>query len=119
MTKAIIFDMDGLMFDTETLSVKGWIEAGRDQGFGITEAMVFEVFGLNPKGLEQFWIRQFGESFNHAQAMERRLSYMKNHVEKNGVPLKPGLLELLSTLKEKDYPFAVASSSQKSMIHYY
>lgn len=119
MTQAIIFDMDGLMFDTETLSVKGWHAAGQAQGVDITEAMVFQVFGLNPKSLGQFWTSQFGASFDHDKAMAGRIAYMKNDVQKNGVPIKPGLLELLSYLNEEGYPFAVASSSQKPMIHYY
>jgi len=47
MIKGIIFDMDGLMFDTERLVIKAWDFAGKQMGYSITKDIVIKTLGLN------------------------------------------------------------------------
>ena len=77
MTEAIIFDMDGLMFDTETISIPSWVKAGEILGYPITEAMIFELFGMNPVAVNAYWKEHFGDSFDCGAAMKLHLDYMR------------------------------------------
>ena len=60
---AVIFDMDGLLFDTERLAVTGWQQAGREFGLTITEELVLRTVGRNTedtrKILEQALISNY------------------------------------------------------------
>ncbi len=46
-TRGVVFDMDGLMFDTERLNIVGWLYAGRQTGFEITEELIHDTIGID------------------------------------------------------------------------
>ncbi|MEF9919028.1 MAG: HAD family phosphatase [Eubacterium sp.] len=116
MTEAIIFDMDGLMFDTESVSLDGWVVAGKVMGYPLKAEMVYQVFGHNPEGIAKYWHEVFGEDFDTDEAMRLRLEYIEKTIKKDGIRLKPGLIELLDYLKTSNYRFAIASSSQRKLV---
>lgn len=111
MIKAVIFDMDGIMFDTEHLAIPAWCEAGRKMGYPITEKIVYETFGMNRETTKKVLQGYFGENFNFDETARLRTEYEIEYIEKNGVPIKKGLIELLHYLKENGYLFTVATSS--------
>lgn len=119
MIKGIVFDMDGLMFDTERISADGWAFAGKQVGFHITEDTLKKTLGLNIEGTKRVLCDELGEAFDFSAAREMKVDYMTSHIEKNGIPMKPGLIELLDFLTTNQYRITVATSTERERAQYY
>lgn len=119
MIKAVIFDMDGLMFDTEHLSVQAWQYAGKQLGYDITEQMIYETFGLSEENARFVYEKYFGEKMDYRTMLKERIQYAQNYIIQNGIPIKKGLLELLNYLKQNQYDMTVATSSTKERAYHY
>jgi HAD superfamily hydrolase (TIGR01509 family) len=108
---ALIFDMDGLLLDSERLS----FDIGRETCIAMdipwSEEAALGMIGLNAASCAA-WLRQcFGDDYPvEAQRAEFGRRY-EAHVTEHGVPLKPGVLELLDRLDELAIPRAVATST--------
>ena len=59
----IIFDMDGLMFDTEKLAIPTWKKAGEEYGFSIEPAHIAKTIGINAKDTQKVFENYFGKDF--------------------------------------------------------
>ena len=116
---AFIFDMDGLMFDTERLGQKAWQQVGGRLGYEIKEEVLAQIRGATPAASVEVFQRAFGAAFNYAVAKAMRNELVEQDIQKNGLPVKVGLTELLRTLKRNSIPTAVASSSPRSMVQRY
>jgi len=111
---AVIFDMDGLMFDTENLTIPIWEPAGNLYGYQITRDIVMQLIGISRKRSQELLQEIFGVDFpfEKIHAEFRRLVYKE--IEENGVPKKPGLDYLLDNLVAAKIPFGLATSSSKA-----
>lgn len=109
--QAFIFDMDGLLLDSERLAFEIGREACAALKLPWSEEAALGMIGLNAASCEA-WLRQcFGEDYPvEAQRAEFGRRY-EAHVSEHGVPLKPGVLELLDRLDELAIPRAVATST--------
>lgn len=110
----IIFDMDGLMFDTERISVEAWGKAGIEYGYNITPNDVIKITGMNLQGAEIVFKEIFGDLFPMNDVRQLKLKFASNIIDKIGVPVKIGLYELLDFLKQKQVLTAVATSTAKN-----
>lgn len=110
--KACIFDMDGLMFDTERVFVMAWDYAGEKLGLGKAGYMVMKTMGSNTEGCNRIWREEFGADFDVAAMWEYTREFLEDYYSRYTVSAKKGLYELLSYLKHKGYKMAVASSTK-------
>ncbi|WP_234122385.1 HAD family hydrolase [Clostridium hydrogenum] len=113
MNKVVIFDMDGLMFDTERIFIKAWDYAGEKMGLGKAGYMAFKTMGMSIKESHQLWNSEFGEFYNEDELRKHTSDFIKNYYSKNKIPVKTGLYELLKYLNENGYRLGLASSSPK------
>jgi HAD superfamily hydrolase (TIGR01509 family) len=111
---AVILDMDGLMFDTERIAVDAWMRAGADCGCPIPESVIVETVGLDARSARSYLERALGPSFDYDRVRPLRLRYGAETIERQGVPVKPGLAELLDVLANRGVPRAVATSTDRA-----
>lgn len=116
MVKAVIFDMDGLMFDTERLWDTLWEPACKELGLPLPPDMA--KFQAGGRGLAGDNLRRHVAQYipGDPQKVLDKVWQLANERFAQGVPCKPGLKELLSYLEDLGMPRIVASSSPRTMI---
>ena len=110
--KAIIFDMDGLMIDTERMALKAWQLAGADFGFPISDDIFITMVGRNRHDSDCILVEIFGSDFPIDAVRKRRRTYVDGWIDEGKLAVKSGLLELLGFLDEISMPKAVATSTE-------
>lgn len=111
MIKAVIFDMDGVIVDTEKLLVKYWLQAAAELGYPMERKHALAIRSLAGKFCEPQLKEWFGESCDYQTVRARRMELMRGHIEKHGLEKKPGLDELLTFLSENGITAAVATAT--------
>jgi HAD superfamily hydrolase (TIGR01509 family) len=115
MIEAVIFDMDGLMFDTEILSFACWKTAAAKYGFEISEGLYLQTLGQTVEKDQEIYAEHFGEDFPFEAIKNERYKLGNEYFRTNTVPIKDGLLELLAYLKNHHYKTAVATSTSREI----
>ena len=110
--KAIIFDMDGLMIDTERLALKAWQLAGADFGFPISDDIFITMVGRNRRDSDRTLVEIFGSEFPIRAVRDRYRAYVDGWIDEGKLAVKSGLLELLGFLDRISMPKAVATSTE-------
>lgn len=115
--KAVLFDMDGLMVDTESLSTEAFINSAKAQGYNMTKEETLKVLGFTKANIYQFWIDYFqGTNVDGKKLVDDHYEYIENVLYTVGPEKMPYVEELLKYLKENNYKIAVASSSDAADI---
>lgn len=111
MIKAVIFDMDGLMLDTEKLLLRYWLEAAHQCGYAMQRGHVLGIRSLAAKYAIPKLKKELGEDFDYYRVRALRIRLMNAHIDTYGLEEKPGLGVLLEYLKENGYRTAVATAT--------
>ena len=112
----VLFDLDGVVIDSESLYTRFWMAAAGDLGFPMTREQALQMRSLNP-GLAKSKIESFfGKEADYAAIRAHRIELMNAHIEAHGVDEKPGIRALLALLKEKNIPCAITSSTALPVI---
>ncbi|MGY3783455.1 HAD family hydrolase [Gemella taiwanensis] len=115
--KAVLFDMDGLMVDTESLATEAFIHSAKKQGYDMTKEETLMVLGFTTKSIYEFWENYFKNSdVSGKQLVDDHYKYIENVLFTTGPKKMPYIEELLKYLKENNYKVAVASSSNMDHI---
>ncbi|MDR0290792.1 MAG: HAD family phosphatase [Treponema sp.] len=111
--QAVLLDMDGLMLDTEHPTVGLWPIAGRDFNVDIPQEIVMQIIGLNEGSIKALFLKTYGEDFPYEKLRDAQRVLAKQKFEREGIALRPGLLELLDCLAERNIPYSVATSTNR------
>lgn len=119
MIRGVLFDMDGLMFDTERLSTEGWLQAAEELHAPLTKEFVLRFKGTNIQTSRRMFREAFGDAVDYDACRSIRTAYIHRVLREQGVPVKPGLQQLLAYLREQQIPAAVATSTQEDLARQY
>ena len=116
MIKAIIFDMDGLMIDSERVTFECYQERLKDMNLTMDEEFYKTLLGKPIKGIYQRFYDVYGNDFPIQNVIQDVHQLMAERFETEGVPVKKGLVELLHYLKDNNYKTIVATSSNRDSV---
>lgn len=114
--KAVIFDMDGVIFDTEKVYLDIWTEVFEKYGYKMTKELYVTVMGTGRKNVIKTFLENFGDDLPIEKMYEEKDNQLFYRIENQGIPLKEGVKELFSMLKEKDYKIALGTSAKKERV---
>lgn len=114
--KAVIFDMDGVLFDTERLCKKAWCLVAREQGIRDIEKVSEQCIGRNANDTKDLVMKYYGPDFAYDAFRERVSEWVWDHHKRYGVPVKKGVRELLDYLQGSEYRIGLASSSRREAV---
>ena len=110
MIKAVIFDLDGTLTDTEKFYQKAWPEAISHFGFVCEPWMPLELRSLGRPFAPIKFKEWFGDSFDYSKVRAYRKMLIEEYL-KDGIPLKEGAVEILTWLREKGFTVAIATAN--------
>ena len=110
-----LFDMDGLLFDTETIYVGYGREVAKKMGYTITKDIVEKTTGVTDDKARILFKESLGQDFPYDEMMGTVKDHILELAKKSEVPLKPGALELLEFLRENNKEMILATSSDLFM----
>lgn len=116
MIKAIIFDMDGLMIDSERVTFECYQEIIKGMNLTMDEEFYKTLLGKPLKGIYQRFYDVYGNDFPIEDVIKDVHALMAKRFETEGVPIKTGLKSLLEYLKENNYKTIVATSSNRDRV---
>ncbi len=111
--QAVVFDMDGLLLDTERLSRASWLAGGRDLGFELPMTVLTSIIGRRRAEVEAQFVAALGDTFPVEELYARHAAYY--HAALNAATpaelRKPGVLGVLDWLDDVGIPYAIATST--------
>ncbi|MDD8048566.1 MAG: HAD family phosphatase [Thomasclavelia sp.] len=114
--KGVIFDMDGLMIDSEKLAYKTNIIAAKKYGYELPEAVAINLMGRNLQDSFKYLEEVFGKDYPAQKIRDEAVRLRYEHYEVHPIEAMPGLYELIDYLKSKNIKMAVASSTRKARV---
>lgn len=112
LPEAVIFDMDGLMIDSERVSIACWNEAALELGVALPEGFFLCMVGLGDADCLRL-LQQRIDDASRVEALCARSHALYEARTQQGLPLRPGILELLELLQKHAIPRAVATSTRQ------
>ena len=114
--KAVVFDMDGVIFDTENVIMSIWEALAKKDGIEGIHEVLLSCIGRSYQDTKRIFHQHYGENFPYESFREREEVMFKERMLKQGIPLKEGVHELIDFLKEKGYLIGLASSTRRALI---
>ena len=110
---ALVFDMDGLIFDSERVVQRTWNDAGEQLGYGKIGEHIYNTLGFNVKRRKEYFQGVFGQDFPMDDFNRITRARFQEIVAEEGLAMNPGVRELLNWAHSRGIKTAVATSSRR------
>lgn len=114
--KAVVFDMDGVIFDSERLVLSCWKKIADKYGIKDVEKVCKKCLGTNAKASMEIFKQYYGNDFPYEQYKKESSALYHKTVKKEGLALKPGVREILDYLTKEEYKIGLASSTRRQVV---
>lgn len=111
LPQALIFDMDGLMLDSEPLYQQAWQAAAQELEFTLEDDLYLSLVGRSSAEADRMFVQTYGDQFPVQEFNQRWDEHWRSLIRRQGVKLQPGLLKLLDWVEQQGIPKAVGTSS--------
>ncbi|WGV23292.1 HAD family hydrolase [Halotia branconii] len=111
--QAAIFDMDGLLFDTESIARWAWKKAIKNHGYVMSDELYNELIGRDLSSREKIFKQKYGENFPFDSVKAQRVTIGDEREMREGLPVKPGVLDLLNQLSNLGLIMALATGTSR------
>lgn len=116
MINSVIFDMDGILFDTERLCEYSWITVAERNDLPGMREIFPKCIGLNANDSRRIVMGAYGENFDYTRFRKEASDVFWEYIEKNGLPEMQGIHEILEWLQEHKWQVGLASSTRYSSV---
>ena len=114
--QAVVFDMDGVIFDTERLVIEFWKEVAKKHNIPNIEHTCIQCLGTNRVRTREIFLENYGADFPFDPYRAEVTELFNTHYKGVPLPTKPGIRELLSYLQEQDLKVGLASSTAQHRV---
>ncbi|MGO5138963.1 HAD family hydrolase [Clostridium butyricum] len=111
--KGVLFDMDGVIFDTEKAYLETWTEVFQTYGYELKKETYISIMGTGRDNAVRTFKNVFGEMLPIEEMYKVKDKMLKEIVESGKVCMKPGVKELLLYLKKNNIKTALATSARR------
>ena len=114
--QAVVFDMDGVIFDTERLVIEFWKEVAKKHNIPNVEHTCIQCLGANRVRTREIFLENYGADFPYDPYRAEVTELFNTHYKGVPLPTKPGVRELLSYLQAQDIKVGLASSTAQHLV---
>lgn len=115
--RAVIFDMDGVIFDSERLVLECWKEIAKRENIKDMEEVFRRCIGTNKQKTKEILLEHYGQEFDYDTFRKEASNLFHSRYGDGRLPMKIGVKELLSYLKEQGVRIGLASSTRYEVVH--
>lgn len=114
--KAVVFDMDGVIFDSERAIMQCWKEVASRHNIPDIEKAILACTGTTMVRTREIMLNLYGADFPYDEYARESSAIFHSRYDGGRLPMKPGVKELLTFLKEHDKKIALASSTRQQVV---
>lgn len=114
--KAVVFDMDGVIFDSERAVMQCWKEVASRHNIPDIEKAILACTGTTMVRTREIMLNLYGADFPYDEYARESSAIFHSRYDGGRLPMKPGVKELLTFLKERGKKIALASSTRQQVV---